>query len=103
MTLLISIFFWFLKKVKKCTLFLAKPEIRPHIFSHHLLIHALSTALLVSFNEDIFGDIRFYYMAGFSCPCFVILCDCGQVNASQSLNCKNRITITNKRVVVCMN
>lgn len=66
----------------------------------YLLTHALSRAILVSFNEDIFGDIRFHYMAGYSSPCFGILCDCGQVSASQSLTCKNRITITKKRVVV---
>lgn len=54
----------------------------------------------MSFNEDIFGDIRFHSMAGYSSPCFGILCDCGEVNASQSLNYKRGITVTNKRVVV---
>lgn len=58
----------------------------------------LSKIVLVSFNEDIFGDISFGQMVGYS-ACFGILCDCGQVTASQVLSCAKKVTTANRVVV----
>ena len=66
----------------------------------NMLMDILSKVLLASFNENIYGDIRFCCMVGSSSPCSGILCDCGQVSVSQSLNRRKRITIANIRVVV---